>query len=165
MKHSILNGRSILAVNGDPDVLAVLEEEILEACPNCTFDKAATYEGAAERLASYTYHLVILDVMGPRSFDLLRRAVIKKIPVTVLTAHPFSLESLKRSFGSKAMSALPKAKLGEVVPLLEDMLAWRYLPQWKRLIGKLKVPFQSLFDSDWEKMPGLRWPWIEGGLK
>ena len=60
MKNSILNGRSILAVNDDFDVLAVLEEEILEACPNCTFDKVVTYKGATERLASYTYHLELI---------------------------------------------------------------------------------------------------------
>ena len=164
MRESILNGRSILAVNDDPDVLAVLEEEILEACPNCTFDKAATYEGAAQRLASYTYHLIILDIMGVRSFDLLERAAIKRIPVTMLTAHPFSLEALGRSFEPKP-SSLPKAKLGEVVPLLEDLLARRHFPRWRRFTGKLKTSFQSLFDSDWEKIPGLKWPWIEAGLK
>ena len=103
--------------------------------------------------------------MGVRSFDLLERAVIKRIPVAMLTAYPFSLKALKRFFKTKAISSLPKAKLGEVVPLLEDILDRRYLPQWKRLTGKLKTSFQSLFDSDWEKMPGLKWPRIEGGLK
>ncbi len=165
MKHSILNGRSILAVNDDPDVLTVLEEEILEACPNCTFDRVATYEGATERLASYTYHLIILDVMGVRSFDLLTRAVIKKIPAAMMTAYPFSLEVLQHSFSPKAMAGLPKAKLGEVVPLLENILAQRYLPPWKRFARKLRTSLQSMFDSDWAKMPGLKWPWIEGGLK
>ncbi len=165
MKNSILNGKSILAVNDDPDVLAVLEEEILEACPNCTFDKATTYKGATERLASYTYHLIILDIMGVRSFDLLERAAIRKIPVTMLTAHPFRLEALQRSFAPKAVAGLPKARLGEVVPLLENILARRYLPPWKRFARKLKTSCQSLSDSDREEMPNLKWPWIEGGLK
>ena len=44
MAESILNGKSILAVDDEPDILAVLEEEILSACPRCTFDKATTYE-------------------------------------------------------------------------------------------------------------------------
>jgi hypothetical protein len=46
MKESILNGKSILAVDDGPDVLEVLEEEIREACPRCTFDKATTFEDA-----------------------------------------------------------------------------------------------------------------------
>jgi hypothetical protein len=48
MAESILNGKSILAVDDEPDVLAILEEEILSACPRYTFDKATTYEKANE---------------------------------------------------------------------------------------------------------------------
>jgi hypothetical protein len=48
MAESILNGKSILAVDDEPDVLAILEEEILSACPRCTFDEATTYEKANE---------------------------------------------------------------------------------------------------------------------
>jgi hypothetical protein len=33
MAESILNGKSIIAVDDEPDVLTVLEEEIREACP------------------------------------------------------------------------------------------------------------------------------------
>ena len=46
MAGSILNGKRILAVDDEPDVLEVLQEEILEACPDCKFDKATTYEEA-----------------------------------------------------------------------------------------------------------------------
>ncbi len=41
MKSSILDGKKILAVDDEPDVLAVLEEEIMMACPNCKVDKAS----------------------------------------------------------------------------------------------------------------------------
>jgi hypothetical protein len=42
MKESILNGKRILAVDDEPDVLTILEEEILGAAQNCYFDKATT---------------------------------------------------------------------------------------------------------------------------
>ena len=71
MGESILNGKSILAVDDEFDVLAILEEEILESCPKCRFDKASTFEEALKELASRTYDLVILDIMGVRGFDLL----------------------------------------------------------------------------------------------
>jgi len=64
MKESILRGKRILAVDDEPDVLEVLREEILAACPSCQVDKAATFEQASQMLASYIYDLLILDIMG-----------------------------------------------------------------------------------------------------
>jgi hypothetical protein len=43
MKESILKGKRILAVDDERDVLAILEEEILGACPDCRIDKASQY--------------------------------------------------------------------------------------------------------------------------
>jgi PleD family two-component response regulator len=60
MAQSILNGKSILMVDDEPDILEVLEKEITEACPDCTIEKATTYEKAAELLKSHEFDLVIL---------------------------------------------------------------------------------------------------------
>ncbi len=157
MKDSILDGRKILAVDDEPDILAVLEEEIEAACPNCRLDKATTYEEATQKLKSQTYDLVILDIMGVRGFDLLALAVSLNAKVAMLTAHALSPEALKRSFEMRAMAYLPKEKLGEIVPFLEDVLKYEYLPGWKRLLEKLKGFFDAKFESDWEKKTGLQW--------
>ena len=157
MKASILNGKRILAVDDEPDVLAVLEEEILGVCPDCKFDKATTYENALAMLKSNTYDVVILDIMGVRGFDLLEQAVKQNLRVAMLTAHALTPEALKRSFEMKARAYLPKEKLGEIVPFLEDVLKYEYLPGWKRLFEKLKGFFDSKFESDWDKKTGLRW--------
>ena len=157
MGDSILNGKSILAVDDEPDVLTVLEEEILGAAPKCKFEKAITYEEAAKKLESQAYDIVILDIMGVRGFDLLDLAVRRNLKVVMLTAHALSPEALKRSFEMKARAYLPKEKLGEVVPFLEDVLKYEYLPGWKRLLEQLKGFFDSKFESDWEKKTGLLW--------
>jgi CheY-like chemotaxis protein len=157
MKESILNGKRILAVDDEPDVLSVLEEEILGSCPNCKFDKAMTYEEAVNLLKSNPYDVVILDIMGVRGFDLLSLAVDRNIRVAMLTAHALTPEALKRSFEMKARAYLPKEKLGEIVPFLEDILKYDYLPGWRRLFEKLKGFFDSKFESDWEKKTGLNW--------
>ena len=157
MGDSILNGKRILAVDDEPDVLTVLEEEILGAAPKCKFQKAVTYEEAAKKLESQAYDIVILDIMGVRGFDLLDLAVRRNLKVVMLTAHALSPEALKRSFEMKARAYLPKEKLGEVVPFLEDVLKYEYLPGWKRLLEQLKGFFDSKFDSDWEKKTGLLW--------
>ena len=157
MKESILNGKRILAVDDEPDVLTVLEEEIGEACPNCTIDKATTYEEAVKKIESQNYDVVILDIMGVRGFDLLDAAVKRKLRVAMLTAHALSPEALKLSFDKKARAYLPKEKLGEIVPFLEDVLTYEYLPGWKRLMGKLESFFDAKFESDWEKKTGMNW--------
>src|SRR4030043_325302 len=143
MKASILSGKKILAVDDEPDVLTVLEEEIMGACPDCKFDKATSYEKAAELIKSNSYDLVILDIMGVRGFDLLKLAVSKNLRVAMLTAHALTPEALKRSFEMKARAYLPKEKLGEVVPFLEDVLKYEYLPGWKRHMKKLEKYFTA----------------------
>jgi CheY-like chemotaxis protein len=157
MVDSILNGKRILAVDDEPDVLTVLGEEILGVAPKCKFEKAITYEEAVKKLESQVYDVVILDIMGVRGFDLLDLAVRKNFKVVMLTAHALSPEALKRSFEMKARAYLPKEKLGEIVPFLEDVLKYEYLPGWKRLLENLKGFFDGKFDSDWEKKTGLIW--------
>jgi len=157
MKESILNGKRILAVDDELDILNVLEEEIIEACPECKFDKATTYENAVAMLKSNHYDVVILDIMGVRGFDLLEQAVNRNLRVAMLTAHALTPDALKRSFEMKARAYLPKEKLGEIVPFLEDVLEYEYLSGWKRLLEKLKGFFDSKFETDWEKKTGLNW--------
>jgi CheY-like chemotaxis protein len=155
--ESILNGKRILAVDDEPDVLTILEDEILEICPDCKFDKATTFEAADRMLRTQMYDLVILDIMGVQGFDLLKLAVSRNLRVAMLTAHALSPEALKRSFELKARTYLPKEKIGEIVPFLEDVLKYEYLPGWKHHFEKLKAFFDSKFESDWEKKTGLNW--------
>jgi DNA-binding NtrC family response regulator len=154
---SILNGKAILAVDDEPDVLSVLEEEILRAAPKCKFKKAITYEEAAKKLESQTYDVVILDIMGVRGFDLLDLAVRKNLRVAMLTAHALTPEALKRSFEMKARAYLPKEKLGEVVPFLEDVLKYEYLPGWRRLMKKLEKYFKGRWGEYWQKAEADFW--------
>jgi CheY-like chemotaxis protein len=157
MTQSILNGKMILAVDDEPDVLGVLEEEILAACPNCTLDKATTYKEASERMASWTYELVILDIMGVRGFDLLKLAVVHNFPVVMLTAHALNPEALKRSIEMGARAYLPKEKLGEIVPFLEDVLKYENLNGWSRLLENLKGFFNARWGENWKKIDENFW--------
>ena len=77
MTESILNHKKLLIVDDEPDVLAVVEQEILQGCPDSKIDKASNYDNAAEFLKSKDYDLVILDIMGVRGFDLLEIGVIR----------------------------------------------------------------------------------------
>jgi CheY-like chemotaxis protein len=157
MVESILNSKNILAVDDEPDVLEVLEEEITGAAPKCKFEKATTYEEATKKLESQTYDVVILDIMGVQGFDLLDLAVRKNFRVAMLTAHALTPEALKRSFEMKARAYLPKEKLGEVVPFLEDVLKYDYLPGWKGLMKKLEGYFTARWGEYWQKAEANFW--------
>ncbi len=145
MGESLLNGKRILAVDDEPDVLEVLQEEILGTCPDCKFDKATTYEEADRMLKANAYDAVILDIMGVRGFDLLDSAVGKNMKVAMLTAHALNPEALKRSYDKKARAYLPKEKLGEIVPFLEKMFEYEFPPGWKYVMRELEGYFNEKF--------------------
>jgi CheY-like chemotaxis protein len=157
MVESILNNKNILAVDDEPDVLRVLDEEITWVAPKCKFEKATTYAEATKKLESQTYDVVILDIMGVRGFDLLDLAVTKNFRVAVLTAHALSPGDLKRSVELGARAYLPKDKLGEVVPFIEDVLKYDYLPGWNRLMKTLEGYFNARWGELWKKSEEKFW--------
>jgi len=161
MAKSTLDGKRVLAVDDEPDVLATLKEEILEAAPKCKFETATTSQEATKKIESQVYDVVILDIMGVDGFNLLESAVKRNFRVAMLTAHALNVEALNRSFKMRAMAYLPKEKLGEIVPFLEDILKYEYLPSWRRLMEKSKRFFDSKFEPGWEKKTDL--PWEEWG--
>ncbi len=154
MNKSLLEGKKILAVDDEPDVLVVLEEEIKDACPNCVFDKAVTYDEAMGKLEKNIYDIVILDIMGVRGFDLLDFSVKKGLKVVMLTAQALNADALQKSYQMKAHGYLPKDKLGEIVPFLEDILQYDFSTGWKRLLSKLEDFFDKNFDPSWRNKIG-----------
>ena len=150
MAESILDGKRILAVDDEPDVLSVLEEEINNECSSCQFDKATTYEEAARMLRENIYDIVVLDIMGVRGFDLLDLAISRNFKTAMLTAHALSAEALKKSHDMGARAYLPKEKLGEIVPFLEDVLQYDAKSGWRRLLEKLENFYDDRFEPDWK---------------
>ncbi len=75
----------------------------------------------------------------------------------MLTAHALTPEALKRSIEMGAHAYLPKEKLGEIVPVLEDVLTYEYLPGWKRLLSKLEVFFNTRWGEYWKRSEEKFW--------
>jgi CheY-like chemotaxis protein len=166
MAQSILNNKRILAVDDEPDVLEVLKEEIMSAAPQCLFETATTFEQASELLISWSYDLLILDIMGVRGFDLLQRAAMREFPVptVMLTAHSFSPESLKKSIDMGARAYLPKERLGAIVPFLEDVLTYEYGPVWRRLLRNVEGVFSKEWGPYWRKPDNAFWEEFEAKI-
>ncbi len=136
-------------MDDEPDILTMLEAEIKDSCPNCQIDKATTYEQGARLINTNTYDLLILDIMGVRGYELLDLGVKKKFRVVMLTAHDLNPKALKRSHDAGAHAYLPKDKLGEIVPFLEDTLQYDFKSGWSRLLDKLDSFFAANFPKDW----------------
>jgi DNA-binding response OmpR family regulator len=159
----ILQDKLILAVDDEEDVLDIIEEELSESA-NITLHTATTFEKAQQYLVSYTYDLVILDIMGVRGFDLLQIATNAGFPVVMLTAHAFTPEALKKSIDLGARAYLPKEKLGSLVPFLEDVLRLNYASSWRRALDQVGTLFNKKFGSDWRKTQDEFWNEFEKKL-
>ena len=164
MTESILNGKRVLAVDDEPDVLESLEELVLAEAPRCRIEKAGTYEDAVRLIENKPYDLVVLDIMGVRGFELLEEAVKRHLRVAMLTAHALTPEALKRSYDMKAYAFLPKEKLADIVPFLEDVLAQENLPGWRRLFDRLGDYFNRRFGPDWQQSDTKFWNSVSGQI-
>jgi CheY-like chemotaxis protein len=155
-KSEILEAKLILAVDDEEDVLDIIEEE-LEEFANCTIHTATSFEKAQQYLVSYTYDLVILDIMGVRGFELLQIATNAGFPTVMLTAHAFTPDALKKSIELGARAYLPKEKLGSLAPFLEDVLKLNYHSAWKKALDQVGTMFNKKFGSDWRKTEDEFW--------
>ncbi len=162
-RSEILRDKLILAVDDEEDVLEIIEEELTDAA-DVTLHTATTFEKAQQYLVSYTYDLVILDIMGVRGFDLLQIAENAGFPVVMLTAHAFSPEALKKSIQLGARAFLPKEKLGSLVPFLEDVLKLSYKSVWSKALDHVGTLFNKKFGSDWRKSEEQFWQEFEKKL-
>ena len=158
-----LTDKVILAVDDEEDVLAVIEEDLTQAA-NITLHTATTFEKAQDYLLSYTYELVILDIMGVRGFDLLEVAHKMGFPVVMLTARVFTPDALRKSIELGARAYLPKENLGSLVPFLEDVLKLSYQSAWKKAFDHVATLFNSKFGSDWRKSEEKFWEDFEKTL-
>ena len=149
MAESILNHKRLLAVDDEPDILDTLKED-LEEFEGLILDRATDYETGYHLLRSWTYDLVILDIMGVRGFDLLNASVSLGFPTVMLTAHALTIEALKKSMEMGARAFLPKEKMAEIVPFLEDVLTHSYPSGWQRLFDRLGGFFNATFGPAWQ---------------
>ena len=144
-KGSYLEGKKILAVDDEEDVLEIIEEELEIA----DIDTAKDYQTASKKIIQNKYDLAILDIMGVDGLSLLEMAVERKIPAVMLTAHAMNYETLMLSIRKGSISFLPKEKLAELDRLLEMLLVAHDSGKstWKILFDELGNYFDERFGA------------------
>lgn len=116
-EQNLLEGKKILVVDDEADVLEILEELL----PMCDVIKASTYQEAKALFESEAFDMAILDIMGVDGYGLLDIAKQKNIPAAMLTAHAFTPKNLVRSIKEGAVSYIPKEEITHIAAFLEDI--------------------------------------------
>lgn len=146
-EESPLKDKVILAVDDEPDVLETVEDEL----DMCIVHKAQDYDTALQYLLSYTYDVVVLDIMGVNGFELLKTAVARGFPAVMLTAHAVTPEALKKSIKLGALTFLPKERISDLKEFLEEVVLGVGKPLWIKFFDKLGAYFNKRFGPDWKE--------------
>ena len=147
-KKSYFEGKKILVVDDEPDVL----ESLIELLDIYKIDTASSFEEGKKRLEAETYDTAILDIMGVDGFALLKVANKQKIPALMLTAHGLSEENLKKSAKEGACYYAPKEKMYDIQLFVADVLEAieKNKSTWEKV-------FERLADFYDERFYGTNW--------
>ena len=163
-QDDLLQGKRILIVDDEPDVLEVLEE-ILDMCE---VEKASTFEEARKLLEKNDFDLAILDIMGVDGYKLLNIAKNRKITVVMLTANALSPDNLVKSIKEGADSYLPKEEMSNITTFLIDILKSQdegespWEPWHRRLSSSY---FERKWGADWKNQNREFWEELKAGKK
>jgi DNA-binding NtrC family response regulator len=141
---ALLEGKKILVVDDEPDVLDVVED-LLKMCRVTT---ASNFEDASKLLETQTFDLAVLDIMGVDGYGLLRIANRKKILAVMLTAHAFNPPNLVKSIKEGAAAYIPKEEITRIAEFLNDVLVAKATGEnpWGAWQDRLPTSF---FDRRW----------------
>jgi len=109
------------------------------------------HDTALQYLQSYTYDVVILDIMGVNGFALLKSSVSRGFPTLMLTAHALTPEALKKSISLGAVFFLPKERIADLKGYLKEIVSGGGKPIWQRLFERLEGYFNRKFGPDWRE--------------
>ena len=146
---NLLDGKKILIVDDEPDVLETLEELL----SMCKLVKATTFDEAKEDLEKQYFDLAILDIMGVDGYRLLEIAKNKNVIPVMLTAHALSVEDTVKSYKGGAASYLPKDEMDNIATYLNDILEAKDKGQhfWWRWLDRLGSFYERRFGADWQE--------------
>jgi CheY-like chemotaxis protein len=151
----MLKGKTILAVDDEPDVL----ETIAEILDVCRIETAVSFDKAQQLLSAGRYDMVILDIMGVKGLDLLDTAVEKDFPCVMLTAPALSPEYLLKAMQRGATSYLPKEDLANLDSLLTDLfdIMAKGGSPWHHTLKRLEPLLDERFPSGWRENYKVLW--------
>lgn len=147
--NNYLDGKRVLLVDDEPDVLESLEELL----PMCRTTRAQNYEDASKWIDTADFDLAILDIMGVSGYELLERCVKRKLTAVMLTARAVTAEDVARSFHQGAAYFIPKEEMFRIATFLEDILEAKAKGKntWRRWVERLSSFAEKTFGKEFDK--------------
>jgi CheY-like chemotaxis protein len=147
--EKLLDGKKILLVDDEPDVLDSLEDLL----PMCEVVKASNFKDAKDHLETSYFDMTILDIMGVEGYTLLEAATGRNVTAIMLTAHALSPDNVVKSYQEGAASYLPKEEMANIADFLEGILEAQEQGKnpWATWYDKLGSYFEKRFGSGWQK--------------
>jgi len=144
---SLLEGKKVLVVDDEPDVLETLKELL----PMCHVTGAGSFKKARELLQTQHFDIAILDIMGVDGYRLLKVAKSRDVIAVMFTAHALSPENVFKSYKEGAASYIPKQEMTNIETLLNDILEAKNKGEnsWSRWLERFGSFFTERFGSDW----------------
>ncbi len=148
-KQDLLNGKRILIVDDEPDVL----DTLVDLLPMCGTVTASTYEEARDQLTSGDFDMAILDIMGVEGYKLLDLATERKITAVMLTAHALTPEDTVKSRKKGAAYYLPKEEMVNLEQHLTDVLEAQAKGKstWDRWFSRFASFYERKFGPGWQE--------------
>ena len=147
-KNNLLDGKKVLVVDDEPDVLESLEDLL----PMCAVVKAGNFEDARDLIEQQQFDLVILDIMGVSGYDLLELAKGKNMTSVMLTAHALTPENIVKSYREGAAYFLPKEEMVDIASFLEEILDAKQKGKstWDNWMNRLAGYCERTFGDKWQ---------------
>ncbi len=148
MEKSLIEGKKILIVDDEPDILETLEELLSD----CDLKKASTFEEAKDLLEKEQFDIAVLDIMGVDGYKLLDIAKERKVIPVMLTAHAFSPDHTIRSYKRGAALYVPKDKIAHITDYLADVLLAVKAGKstWWRWLERFGSYYDRKFEAEWK---------------
>lgn len=155
MTPDLLNGKRILIVDDEPDVLDTLEHLL----PMCDVVKAVRFEEARDLLENEFFDMAVLDIMGVNGYKLLEIAGRRNVIPVMLTAHALSPGDTVKSFKEGAAYFVPKEKMAEIAMYLNDVLEAQEKGKkfWQRWFDRFAAYYDSKFGPRWKELDEDFW--------
>jgi DNA-binding NtrC family response regulator len=155
MPKDLLEGKTVLIVDDERDILETLEDLL----PMCQVVKASTFEEAKRALETQTFDVAVLDIMGVDGYTLLEIARKKKVIPVMLTAHALSTEHTITSYKRGAALYVPKDKIANIAEYLHDVLQAVKAGKstWWRWLDKFESYYDKKFEAGWKNKDEEFW--------
>ena len=148
MAKDVLEGKRILIVDDEPDVIETLKDLLT----TCSLVEAYTFEDARDLFERESFDLAVLDIMGVDGYKLLEIANDRNVPAVMLTANALSVSHTVRSFKEGAAFYVPKEEIVHMERFLKDILVARKKGKsvGNRWLERMGSFYEKEFGPDWQ---------------